>query len=145
MTDRDSAAALPEDRSVLVVGLRGRVIGLDRMTGVVRWESAKEADGEVFLALGYGVVIAATSFNKVLVCLDYLTGERRWQVETTGRGRATILLEPDQIVCVRSGYLDCFLPDGRRLWSQPLQGRGEGRAALGYPGNVAQADEVGTS
>ena len=46
----------------------------------------------------------------------------------------------DLIVVGKSGYLDGYDHGGRRLWSQSLSGRGTGRLALGFPGNVAQAD-----
>ena len=76
--------------------------------------------------------------------IDYLTGVTRWRKSTKDAGRATILIEPDQILCMKNGFVDCFAPDGRLLWHQPLDGQGLGRGALGYPGNVAQADDPGT-
>lgn len=144
--DYRANATTPEpDRSILVVGMSGKVFGLDRTTGEVRWNNDLRGGGfgEVFLAVGYGVVIAS-AFGKAIFCLDYLTGETRWSDTTQTSGRATIVIEPDQIVCAKDGYVDCFAPDGRKLWQQPLKGQGVGRMALGYPGNVAQADDKGT-
>jgi hypothetical protein len=144
MDYRTSAETLQPDRSILVVGTRGTLFGLDRMTGAVVWSNGLPGGGfgEVFMAVGYGVVIASAHAG-VLYCLDYLTGVERWRQNTTTSGRATILIEPEQIVCAKSGYLDCYAPDGRPLWSQSLDGAGFGRVALGYPGNVAQADDPG--
>lgn len=144
MDYRENADRPAPDRSILVVALNGHVYGLDRATGALRWhnELAGGGMGEVFLAVGYGVVVASAVGAK-LYCLDYLTGETRWVQNTKASGRATVVIEPDQIVCAKSGYLDCFAPDGNALWSQPLKGAGMGRVALGYPGNVAQADDKG--
>jgi hypothetical protein len=144
MDYRENAAPLERDRSILVVGLNGRLFGLDRASGEPRWFNDLEgSSGEVTLAIDYGVVIASAA-HAALYCIDYLTGVTRWRQFTKDSGRATILLEPDQIVCMKSGYVDCFAPDGRLLWQQPLKGQGLGRGALGYPGNVAQADDPGT-
>jgi outer membrane protein assembly factor BamB len=141
---RDNAAPLPEDRSILVVAQNGRVYGVDRVTGAVRWENNLDGGGygEVFLCVGYGVVVVS-AFGSKLFCLAYLTGTTRWEQRTSASGRAAIVIEPDQIVCAKGGYIDCFAPDGQKLWEQPLSGAGTGRGALGYPANVAQADDRG--
>lgn len=143
MDYRANAAPLEPDRSILVAALDGHVYGLDRTTGEVRWHNGLPGGGtdEIFLAIGYGVVVVSAHRSR-LFCLDYLTGETRWEHTTQTAGRATIVVEPDQIVCAKGGYVDCFSPDGKLLWQQPLRGAGQGRIALGYPGNVAQADEV---
>ena len=145
MDYRASAGAPEPDRSILVVGIHGKVLGLDRATGQIRWSNDLRGGGygEVFLAVGYGVVIAS-AVGAAIYCLDYLTGETRWSDSTQASGRATIVIEPDQIVCSKGGYVDCYTPDGTRLWQQPLSGQGLGRVALGYPGNVAQADDKGS-
>jgi len=144
MDYRQNAAPLERDRSILVVGLNGRVFGLDRASGVPRWSNVLEySSGEVTVAIDYGVVVASGSYPAIY-CIDYLTGVTRWRKSTKDAGRATILIEPDQILCMKNGFVDCFAPDGRLLWHQPLDGQGLGRGALGYPGNVAQADDPGT-
>ena len=97
----------------------------------------------VFEGGGRKSVVVASADTDSIVCLDYLTGELRWAQRTHSAGRATILIEPEQIVCAKAGYVDCYTPDGQRRWRQPLTGHGVGRVALGYPGNVAQADERG--
>ena len=133
------------DRSLLIVGLRGHVYALDRATGQMRWHNPLPGGGirEVTLAIGFGVVVAS-AYGGIIYCLDYLTGQLRWQHDTQHAGRATILLEPDHIVCAKSGSVDCYAPDGRLLWMQPLQGAGFGPTAVGYPGNVMQADDPGS-
>jgi outer membrane protein assembly factor BamB len=132
------------DRSILVVALNGFVLGVHRQTGEIRWKQGTDGSGGgartvVFVAIGYGFVIASGGDN-VILALDYMTGEIRWSAETTKPGRATILVERDLIVCAKSGYLDCFDHGGKKLWSQPLTGYGLWGVALGFPDNVAQAD-----
>jgi outer membrane protein assembly factor BamB len=145
MTYREAAVAPEPDRSILVVALSGRLIGIDRETGDVRWENEMVGGGrgEVFIAIGYGVVIAS-AYGAKIFCVDYLTGATRWEQSTHSSGRASIIIEPDRIVCAKAGYLDCYAPDGKFLWQQPLRGQGMGRVALGFPGNVAQADDPGS-
>jgi outer membrane protein assembly factor BamB len=136
-----------EDRSILVVTLNGKVFGVDRQTGALRWKQATSqwggGRGEVFLAMAHGLVIAS-SYEDVIVSLDYATGAIKWSARTQNPGRATILIERDVIICAKAGYLDCFSHGGKKLWTQPLTGFGEGRVALGFPGNVAQADAEGS-
>jgi len=129
---------------VLVVGLNGKLFGLERATGEPRWsfELPGWQRGEVFLAIRYGLVVASSHVDSISA-LDYLTGTLRWTSATTQSGRATIVVEHDVIVCAKNGYLDCYDHQGARRWAQPLSGQGLGRAALGFPGNVAQADDVG--
>jgi outer membrane protein assembly factor BamB len=142
---RDAPKPLPVDRSVLVVGLNGRVFGMSRTSGEILWENGLEGGGygEVALAIGYGVVIASAS-GRMVFCLDYLTGKTRWEQTTSAHGRASIVIEPDIIICSKNGYTDAFDPRGTMLWSQPLSGKGTGSIALGFPGNVIQADDAGT-
>lgn len=143
MDYRATAEVLQPDRSILVIGLNGNVYGVARDTGELCWRHDGEGTGEVFLAVGYGVVVVSSN-DATLCCLDYLTGRERWTARTRASGRATILIEPDHIVCAKNGYIDCFTPNGAPLWQQPLEGAGLGAVALGYPGNVAQADDRGT-
>lgn len=132
-----------EDRSILVVTLNGKVHGVDRQTGELRWTQGTNqwggGRGEVFLAMAHGLVIAS-SYEDAIVSLDYTTGAITWSAHTHSSGRATILVERDVIICAKGGYLDCFAHGGKKLWTQPLTGLGMGNVALGFPGNVAQAD-----
>lgn len=132
------------DRSILVVGLGGSVLGLDRFTGQVRWENGLPGGGygEVFIALRFGALIVSATDDEVYR-LDYHTGKTLWQQRTRSAGRATILIEHDHIVVGKGGELDAFDHHGRPLWQQKLEGRGVGRLALAFPGNVAQADDPG--
>ena len=136
------------DRAILVVGINGMVYGLDRVTGATRWSNVLSygGHGEVFVAWRHDVLVVSADANQVYR-LDPLTGDTRWRAPTSGEGRATIVIEPDCIVVGKGSRIDCFDLDGHRLWSRAVSGGGKGhwRAALGFPGNVAQADEPGSS
>jgi outer membrane protein assembly factor BamB len=125
-----------------VFALGGRVGGMDRSTGEVRWLKEFGDSEEVFLVVTDDVVLASSE-EPILWCLDYLTGRTLWHAPTTGKGRATIVLDRDQIVVAKAGYVNCFDRTGKHLWSNLLKGYGIGRVALGFPGNVAQADDLG--
>jgi outer membrane protein assembly factor BamB len=79
-----------------------------------------------------------------LFCLEYATGKIFWEAETTGGGRASIVVEGKHIFVAKGGEVNCFDWKGKRRWSQPLSGAGRGRAALGFSDNVRQADEHGS-
>src|SRR5688572_26834054 len=100
MTYRQSEAPPEVDRSIVVVGLNGKVFGLDRLTGQLCWTNGLTGgggSGEVFIALRYGALVVSASGMRVY-SLDYRTGETRWMVATQGAGRASILIEPEYIV-----------------------------------------------
>ena len=143
---REQVAGTEADRSVIVVALSGTVVGLDRLSGHIRWENNLPGGGmgEVFLGFRYGV-LAVSARGDDLFRLDYLTGQTLWRASTTGSGRATILVEPDMIIVGKGGYLDAFDHHGRRGWQQRLSGRGVGGIAIALPGNVAQSDESGST
>jgi hypothetical protein len=139
MDYREPATRLEPDRSLLVVAILGSVYAIERDTGSFRWQFSLPGGAvPVAIAIGYGVVIASND-DTLIYCLDYLTGELRREQTMKLRGRATILIEPDHIVCAKTGLIDSFAPDGKRLWTRELLGAGV--ATIGYPGNVVQADE----
>lgn len=142
---REQPPPVEVDRTILVVGIGGNVLGLDRFTGQVRWENGLPGGGygEVYIALRFGVLMVSARDNEIYR-LDYHTGKTMWQQQTSSRGRATILIEHDHIVVGKGGELDAFDHHGRPLWRQQLEGRGIGSVALAFPGNVAQADDAGT-
>ena len=145
MAYREGEALIEADRSVLVVGVAGKVVGLERYTGQLRWRNDLPGGGmgEVFIAFRYGALIVSAGGDAIFR-LDYATGATLWQGRTQSVGRATIVIEPDVIVVAKSGYIDAFGHDGRHFWTQPLSGMGVGATALGFPGNVAQADDAGS-
>ena len=137
---RGSDAPPEVDRSILVVGISGTVLGIDRATGRTVWRTDLPGwrGGAVFLAMRYGLVVVSSESDQ-LAALDYRTGATRWTARTGAAGRATIVIESDLIVCAKGGWLDAFDHEGRRFWTEEL-GLGAAVMSLGFPGNVVQAD-----
>ena len=144
---RTAEPPLQPDRSILVVALHGRVHGVDRATGNIRWVNELggwASTGHVSLAVAYGVIVAAPESGGIHY-LDYLTGNTRWQAGTQATGgRASVVIEPDHIVCVKAGYVDAYAPDGRLLWQQPLDGAGHrfGRGRLSRQRRAGRRDRA---
>jgi outer membrane protein assembly factor BamB len=129
----------------LIVALGGSVCGLDPKTGAWLWKNALPGGGfgEVAISVHEGFVIASAS-GPVVYCLDSSTGAELWRAATEKTGRATILVEDGRVYVAKTGVVDCYDINGTRLWSQTLPGMGSGRLALGFPGNVVQADDIGS-
>ncbi|MEC7519869.1 MAG: PQQ-binding-like beta-propeller repeat protein [Myxococcota bacterium] len=139
---RESGA---EDRSILVVAFAGKVFGIAPADGSVRWEHSVAYAGAVELQIHGGRVFASTGAS--LHCLDYATGRLLGKVQVPDRykGRPSMVIEGDRLYLGSQGEVTCFrLSDGAALWTQGLEGKGLGRVALGFPGNVRQADDAGT-
>lgn len=133
-----------EDRSILVTAFNGTLFGLDPTTGAVRWRHALGHGGTVELQLHAGRVFASTS--QALFCFEYPSGVLLGQVRIPTKywGRPTMLIEGDRVFLGTSGELSCFDLSGNVLWTQPFQGDGLGAMALAFPGNVRQADDLGS-
>jgi outer membrane protein assembly factor BamB len=144
MTYREQEMPAEADRSILVIAINGRVRGLDRFNGALRWANDlfEGGTGPVHVAFRYGVLVVSAG-GKQVFRLDYTTGATLWSAPTRSEGRATIVIEPDLIVIAKGGYIDAFSHAGQHYWQQPLTGLGTGRIALAFPGNVAQADDAG--
>jgi outer membrane protein assembly factor BamB len=129
---------------VLIVALGGSVCGIDAKSGAWLWKNALPGGGfgEVAISVHEGFVIAAAN-GAVVYCLDSQTGHELWRAETDRSGRATILVQDDRVFVARSGVVDCLDLDGHKQWTQALPAMGSGRLALGFPGNVVQADDIG--
>lgn len=132
-------------QDILIVGIDGRVVGIDTATGRVQWEDGLKGGGygEVALAATEQYVFASAG-SDMLFCFQYSTGQLLWKAETTSSGRATLVVQGDRVYVAKCGEVDCFAFDGRRLWSQKLAGKGLGRIAMGFPGNIVQADDIGS-
>ena len=124
-----------EDASILVVGLNGVVVGLDKQNGEILWKNELKGGGlgEIALEIVGSRVLASAEGDK-LFCLDYQTGSTIWEAKTTHvGGEATILVRGERIFISKWGYTDCFSWEGAKLWSQDLKGLGAGRATLKLP------------
>ncbi len=131
--------------NILILGISGKLVGIDSSTGQVRWENGMKGGGygEVGIAATTEYVFASAQSAK-LFCLRYGSGEELWVVDTSSMGRATIVVEDDRVYVAKSGVVDCFTFDGSCVWTQRLEGKGFGRIAMGFPGNIVQADDAGT-
>jgi hypothetical protein len=135
------------DSSLLVIAFANQIFALDRATGNVRWEvpfGEQAAHREIELAIIDGVVIAANPFH--LMFVDYASGKVRAKVELAHerKGRPTMLVDGGQVFVCGDASMSCFDMSGKHLWTNPFKDRGRGSVALGVPGNVRQADDIGT-
>lgn len=124
--------------SVVVIGLVGRVIGKDRMTGATLWEHDTQVP-YVELAVVEDRVFAST--GRELFAIEYPSGRLVGRVPIPGRaGPCVMLVDGHQVFTGVAGEIACFDWGGRLLWQDPLTGRGIGPMSLGLPGNVRHAD-----
>lgn len=135
-----------EDRSILVVAFNRRIFGLDPKDGSVAWEHALEGLGEVEVLMAEQRVFAIT-YSHLHAFHYYPSGTPIGSVALPGRykGRPSAVIERGRLYVGASGEVACFDLDGRALWVQPFAGKGLARVTLGFPGNVRQADDVGSS
>ena len=74
--------------SAIYIGIKGRVIAVDRATGDTLWSTHLKGSGFVTVAAEDGAVFAGTSGR--LFCLDPSTGYTRWTNELPGMGYGLI-------------------------------------------------------
>lgn len=130
------------NRSVIVLGLFGRVIGKDRMTGATVWEYDMGVASEVELAIEGDRIFASS--GREIFAIEYPTGRLIGRAPIPGRaGRCTMLVDGQQLFTGVAGEIACFDWNGILLWHDPLPGRGISSLSLGFPGNVRQADQRG--
>ncbi len=129
-----------EERSILVVGQSGTLIGLDRESGKVRWEYQLERFSVDMVTVIAGDLVLASGNEARLFCVRYSTGTPLWYEDTSAEGRATIMVDGDQILVAKGGHIDCFTLDGKPAWKRDLSKHGAVPASLGLPGNIQQGD-----
>ncbi len=130
-----------DERGLLIVAFNRRVFGKDARTGETVWETQLGgALVTVEIGICQGRVFASN--GRVLACLDYATGEVLQTIETNANYpcRPTMLIENELLYLATSGELFCYDLGLNELWREPFAGKGLGPAALGFPGNVRQAD-----
>ncbi len=127
-----------------MVAFGGRVFGLEPSSGAVIWENPMGTHGDVEILIHRGRVYATDGLS--LRCFDYRTGASFGGTEIPDQypGRPSMVIERDQIFIGSEGEVTCFDLNGQRLWSQGFKGKGVGRVTLGFPGNVRQADDIGS-
>ena len=134
------------NRDLLITAFGGKVFALERTHGAVRWHLVLEDNAFVIdLHIGATVVLAVTI--SLLVFIDYATGSVHRKVEQAGKHRAArpqVLIDGQHLFVARNGEVVCYTLGGDHLWTQPFIGQGYGEVALGFPGNVRQADDRGS-
>lgn len=135
------------DASVLVVAFYGRVFGLNPSTGQQLWAyelGGGLGRGEVELVISEARVYACD--GRTLMCVEYPSG--RWlgssPMPGSYKSRCSMVLQGDRLYVASGGEVTCFDQNGQVIWHQPFQGAGIGSVALGFPGNVRQADDAGS-
>jgi len=135
---------------LLVSAFKAKVFAVDRTTGQIVWKvklgGAFTMSDIVELAIDDAVVIACTA--KILAFIDYLTGKtirliEREDVAVSTGGRPTMVIDNHHIFIAGFGTLACYSTQGELVWEQKFSGEGYGRAAIGFPGKVRQADDPG--
>jgi outer membrane protein assembly factor BamB len=129
---------------ILVVAFNGKVFGVQRATGAPAWQFRFPHAAIVELHFERGLVVAC-SYAQVAV-LDALTGQVRGNFALAGAQglRPTIVIDHGHIFVSGAGEVSCYTFEGACLWKQPFKGEGFGVMALGFPGNVRQADDPGS-
>jgi outer membrane protein assembly factor BamB len=130
---------------ILILGIGGQVVGIDALTGNIRWQDSMTGGGygEVALAANDEYAFASAQSAK-LFCYRISTGELLWTATTSASGRATIVVEGRLVFVAKGGEVNAFDFAGERQWEQALKGKGLGRIAMGFPGNLVQADDRGS-
>lgn len=134
------------NRDLLITAFGGKMFALERANGAVRWHLVLENNAFVIdLHIGATVVLAVTI--SLLVFIDYATGSVHRKVKQAGEYRAArpqVLIDGQHLFVARNGEVVCYTLGGDHVWTQPFTGQGYGEVALGFPGNVRQADDRGS-
>jgi len=126
------------EAQVLVVALGGTLLGQDPLTGKILWKRDVHRFGNPLALVVTPTAIYAAGLDQ-LVRLDYPSGELRWAARVP-RGRNMLLLQGQRLYVGGAGEVACFTLDGKLVWHEPFKGQGRPAVALGFPGNVVQAD-----
>ena len=101
----------------IVASRNGRVYGLDRASGQVRWEHVGAAAYESGVALLDGVAVVASLRGEV-EGLDAATGRRLWIRSLGGSSVTTPIVAEDGCALVTLGAVICITADGRVAWER---------------------------
>jgi outer membrane protein assembly factor BamB len=107
------------DGVVVVTTSGGRVVGLERATGAIRWDTAMatESGAQVAVADGVAVVVGIAEW----AAFDVATGARRWSGDLGLIGTSSPVIVPDDhgglaVVATDDKLLAVGLRDGRLRW-----------------------------
>lgn len=89
-------------------------------------------------------MIAANAAN--IAFIDYQSGHVHAVLKIPGEymRRPTMVISGGHLYIGRDGETSCMTMRGEPVWIQKFTGKGLGSVALGFPGNIRQADDVGS-
>jgi outer membrane protein assembly factor BamB len=123
----------------LIVAFAGHVFALDPTTGTRRWQYDGAQGVTVRVAVSERHVYTLSGGN--LTCLDVRTGSPVWRAASAAVGvNGTLVLQGDLLFVGAAGEVACYDLTGQKVWHETFKGMGKGAVALGFVGNVAQAD-----
>ncbi|MFO0597153.1 MAG: hypothetical protein U0228_17700 [Myxococcaceae bacterium] len=132
---------------LLITAFGGKVFGVDRHTGAIAWRFAfSEYNGstvELFFPTPDRVLAVTSNYLGVL---ERATGAVIKQLERKDKAanhRPVAILDGRQLIIGSQGTLACYSLDLELQWDQQFKGEGTAPTALGFPGNVRQADDRG--
>lgn len=132
---------------LVCVAFGGKLFGIERDTGAIRWSVDFSEWNAPIVELTLTAERALACSSHYLLIANRRTGEVIRKVhrkdEAVG-GRPVVLHDRDRLLIGAQGAVACYSTDGDLLWQQPFKGQGFGEMALGLPGNVRQADDRGS-
>jgi hypothetical protein len=142
----------PSPTPVLIATVGSTVVGVDAASGTALWKHALgDPAGTATLTLLVTPTFILAAGGALLACMRYPGGELLWTVPKRN-GRAALLLHGDRVYASSDGEVESFTLTGQRLWGTNFDAWPERKVflgmarlvaigAIGFPGNVAQADE----
>ena len=131
---------LPGSTAPLIAAFNGRIFGLEREDGSVRWDNRLSTTGfPVHFDIAHGRIYAGV--HNELFCVDLDGGELFWKVKLRFVGVTRVMVDGERIYVASSGELECVGITGEPLWANGFEGKGYGVIALGLPDRLGRADE----
>ncbi len=81
--------------NAVFVGIKGKVLALERATGTEIWRTQLTGSDFVNVVVSEGDLLAAT--NGELFCLDAATGQIRWRNRLKGLGLGLVTIAPSSV------------------------------------------------
>jgi outer membrane protein assembly factor BamB len=126
----------PTAKGPLVVAFNGRIFGIERHDGSIRWEhQLQSAAFPVVRFTIYEGRIYVGNHDR-LWCIDYETGETHWNTRLRFTSVTGVLCDGHRVFVASSGELECVSLSGELLWENGFDGKGYGELALGIPEEV---------
>jgi len=121
---------------ILVQATHQLLRGIDTNSGALVWQYDLGTFPFEVAIRGQRIFVAGHSLPEVH-CVDYLTGRPLWRAPLAGlrHSRAYIVVGDDRVFVQRGDAIDCFSPDGARLWTNRYE-LAQQWVAMGVPDSV---------